>query len=171
MESIEIERKIILKYVPNIEYDERLDITQYYIKRKVWERFRRTIDQDGIITYVKTIKKTLRVGASLENENEITESQYEKAVKLCESGIFESRWISKIRHVKYTDDNLKWEIDEFKDISLVIAEIEIPTDDYDVKYPNYIEDVFIKDVTGIKEFNNRRMSEILYTKKILSKLH
>jgi CYTH domain-containing protein len=166
MESVEIERKIILKYVPDIEYDEILDITQYYIKKKVWERFRKSVNQDGDITYVKTIKKTLRAGASLENEDEISEEEYERMVTMCKSGDFQSRVISKLRHIKYVEDDLKWEIDEFKDVTLVIAEIEIPTDDYEIKYPDYIKGTFIKDVTDWKEFNNRRMAEILFDKVI-----
>lgn len=164
MESVEIERKIILKNVPNIEYDEILNITQYYLKNSdgIWERFRKTKDHNDITTYVRTIKTPLRKGASLEDEIEISKEDYIRSKKMCKSGEFESRRISKVRHVIYTDDNLKWEIDEFDNIKLVIAEIEIPTDDYEVVFPQYIIDNIIKEVTGIKEFNNRKMSEILF---------
>jgi len=167
VESIEIERKIILKYVPDIEYDEILNITQYYYKTRkgIWERFRRSEDQSGKVIYTKTIKKNLRIGASLENEIEITEDQYKESKNICESGEFESRVISKIRHVKYVENGLKWEIDDFIDMSLVVCEIEIPYDDYKINYPYYIKDTLIKDVTGWKEFSSRRIAKVLFNKK------
>lgn len=163
MKSIEIEKKIILKSVPEIEYDEILKITQYYLmnKKGIWERFRKSVKLNGEVTYLKTIKTTIKKGASLEDECEITKEDYKSAKKLCKSGKFESKRISKVRHIKKTHDNLIWEIDEFKDINITIAEIEIPTYDYKVIYPDYISDYMIKDVTGFKEFNNRRMAETL----------
>ncbi|CAG7580208.1 MAG: putative phosphatase [uncultured marine phage] len=168
MKNIEIERKIILKGVPDIEYDQVLNITQYYFKNEegIWERFRRSEDQNGEVTYIKTIKTTISKGISNEDEDIISKDDYKNAKSLCKSGEYESRRISKIRHVKYVDGtDLKWEIDEFTDINITIAEIEIPTLDFEVDFPDYITDVMIKEVTGIKEFNNRRMAEVLFTKE------
>jgi len=164
MKNIEIEKKIILKSLPEIEYDQILNITQYYLRNSdgIWERYRKSTDQDGLITYIKTIKTTIRKGVSLEDEDIISEVDYNRAKLFCRSGEFESRMISKVRHIKFTNDNLKWEIDDFKDINITIAEIEIPSDDYEVIYPDYISNNMIKDVTGQNEFNNRRMSHIIF---------
>jgi CYTH domain-containing protein len=70
----------------------------------------------------------------------------------------ESKYIKKTRHI-YKDGNLKWEVDEFNSgYQLIIAEIEIPTEDYEVILPDYIKDLVLIEVTGMKPFSNRSLS-------------
>lgn len=156
--ELEIEKKIILKRLPDIKYDTILKITQYYLKNNnnEWERYRKRRDKsDNKSQYFRTIKKTVRMGVCLEDEIKISKREFKEKVKIC------SRKISKTRYVKSVDDNLFWEIDVFDNISLVMAEIEIPNEDYEIIYPKWIQDNIISDVTGIKGFSNRRMSEKL----------
>jgi CYTH domain-containing protein len=54
--------------------------------------------------------------------------------------------------------DLKWEIDVFKDIRLIVAEIELPKGDYKYEVPKFIKDLTIMDVTNHKEFSNKRLS-------------
>lgn len=154
--ELEIEKKIILKRLPNIEYDKKIKITQYYLKNKdgIWERYRKSKIGD-ITEYFRTIKTTLRDGVCMEDEINITKKEYKKNIEKCD------RKISKTRYVKNVDDNLFWEIDVFDNISLVMAEIEIPNEDYEVIYPDWIQTNIISDVTKIKGFSNRRMAEKL----------
>ena len=73
----------------------------------------------------------------------------------------------KISRNPYKDGNLKWEIDEFSnDYKLIIAEIEIPTKDYEVVLPDYVKDLVLIEVTGMKPFSNRSLS--LKLKKIIN---
>jgi CYTH domain-containing protein len=54
---------------------------------------------------------------------------------------------------------MKWEVDLFKDrCHLIIAEIEIPTEDYDLKIPEFINKKLLMEVTGLKQFTNRSLS-------------
>jgi len=152
--ELEIEKKIILKELPPIQYDNEIKITQYYFKNEddQWERYRKSESDNGI-EYFKTIKKTLRKGVSMEDESNITQEEFKGKVKLCD------RKISKTRYIKTTIDNLFWEVDVFDDIDMVMAEIEIPTEDYEVKYPKWIKGFIVEDVTGNKDFSNRRMAK------------
>lgn len=152
--ELEIEKKIILKKLPSINYDKKIKITQFYLKNDggKWERYRKS-EVNGKIQYFKTIKNTLREGVSMEDENSISKKKFNKKVKKCD------RKISKTRYVKNIENDLFWEIDVFDNINMVMAEIEIPSEDYEVEYPDWIDDNMIKDVTGIKEFSNRRMAE------------
>ena len=48
-------------------------------------------------------------------------------------------------------------VDKF-DGHLIIAEIEIPEQDYEVVIPDYIKKRVIIEVTGIKQFSNKNLS-------------
>jgi|AntRauTorckE6833_2_1112554.scaffolds.fasta_scaffold06085_3 CYTH domain-containing protein len=152
--ELEIERKIILKRLPDIGYDDIIKIDQYYFKNEnnEWERYRKSKIGDKI-QYFKTIKKGLREGVCMEDESNISKKEFKKNVKKCD------RKISKTRHIKKVENDLFWEVDVFNDMTLIMAEIEIPSEDYEVTYPQWIEDNIISDVTNIREFSNRRMSE------------
>lgn len=51
----------------------------------------------------------------------------------------------------------KQQVDKF-DGHLIIAEIEIPEQDYEVVIPDYIKKRVIIEVTGIKQFSNKNLS-------------
>jgi CYTH domain-containing protein len=61
--------------------------------------------------------------------------------------------------VKYFgDDGLKVEVDDFSSMKLVIAEVEIPSVDFQFELPKYIKDNLILEVTRYVEFKNRRLA-------------
>jgi CYTH domain-containing protein len=41
---------------------------------------------------------------------------------------------------------------------LIVAEIEIPTKNHKVNIPNFISDKLLLEVTGLKQFSNRNLS-------------
>ncbi len=47
----------------------------------------------------------------------------------------------------------------FKDINLIIAEVELPEKDYKFEIPNFIKDLMVMEVTKYKYFSNKRLSK------------
>lgn len=156
--SKEIERKILLKEVPKIAYDEVYYIKQYYIREDdKWIRYRRMVDSKGNKTYIRTYKEKVENGVSNEYEEEISKKKYLKKVLKSE----QKKVISKHRYVKNMSDGMKWEIDDLEGVKLVIAEIEMPSLDYKIKIPKFIRNSYIKDVTRFREFSNRKLASYI----------
>ena len=169
--NIEIERKYLLRSLPDLKWDEIYIVDQFYRKTKnIWIRYRKLESKiNGDIKYQKTIKKTISKGISSEDESYVTLLEFNKFISLCYNTKSDSKKISKIRHI-YKFGELKWEIDIFLNgTSLIIAEIEIPTLDYKVIPPDYIKDNLISDITNIKEFSNRSMAEFIRHKPIVKR--
>lgn len=158
--KLEIERKFLLKAMPNKEPDDVFLIDQYYLKNKegIWERARTYHSEKSGDTYIHTIKKSVSKGVNIENEKELTKEQFEDFKNNCLSGKFESQFIKKVRHV-YKEGDLKWEVDKFESgYTLIMAEIEIPKKNFKINFPNYISEVLLLEVTDLKQFSNRSLS-------------
>ena len=69
-----------------------------------------------------------------------------------------SRLIEKTRYIVEAPHNLKWEIDEFHGSldGLVIAEIELPDEDFEVALPDFIGE----DVTGNPRYYNSSLASL-----------
>ena len=69
-----------------------------------------------------------------------------------------SRLIEKTRYIVEAPHNLKWEIDEFYGSldGLVIAEIELPDEDFEVALPDFIGE----DVTGNPRYYNSSLASL-----------
>lgn len=151
--NLEIERKYLLKKLPKITFDSKISISQYYFPvEDKWERIRESI-QDGKISFIHCVKKLIEEDPAVyeENERDLTVKEYLVLREKC------TTQINKIRHVKKEGD-LKWEIDEYVNLSLIVAEIEIPSVDYQVEIPDYISENLIMEVTSFREFTNRKLS-------------
>ena len=68
--------------------------------------------------------------------------------------------IEKYRYVIPAEQGLKWEVDEFlgDNAGLVVAEIEVPTEDTKFLLPEWIG----KEVTGDKKYNNSQLCKKPY---------
>jgi CYTH domain-containing protein len=69
--------------------------------------------------------------------------------------------IEKYRYViSAAEQGLKWEVDEFlgDNAGLVVAEIEVPTEDTKFSLPEWID----KEVTGDKKYNNSQLCQNPY---------
>lgn len=156
---LEIERKFLLKAMPDMEPDEIVQIEQWYWKNKegIWERAR-TWFSGGNEKWIHTIKKSVSKGVNIEDEKDLTREEFDKFVKVCRSSKSDSRYISKERHI-YKDGDLKWEVDKFDNgYHLIVAEIEIPKKNFVINVPDYIAELILMEVTGMKQFSNRNLS-------------
>ncbi len=167
MENIEIEHKFLLRQLPDIKWDDILMVDQYYQKnpKNYWDRFRKLESKiNKKIHYQHTIKKTIAKGVNQEIETLLLKEQFEKNVASCYSqeNNKQAKYLSKIRHIFYVENGLKWEIDVFLNQNgLIIAELEIPTIDYKIELPSFIKDNLIMEVTEFKQFSNRSLANVI----------
>jgi CYTH domain-containing protein len=152
--ELEIERKYLLRALP--DFPERagrktLTIDQGYVPgERVKERLRR-VEEDGAERWYRSVK--LGTGLSrLEFEDE------------CSAEIFNTMWpltdgrrLRKRRHV-VPEGAFIWEIDEFLDRQLMLAEVEIPTADTAVSIPGWVAAVLDREVTGEVPFLNSTLA-------------
>lgn len=156
--NIEIERKFLLKSIPSRKPDEIIEIFQWYYKNDqgIWERVRSCYSDIKGFYFIHTIKKSISPGVNEEDEKIITSQDFNEFIKKCKSG--QSRYISKERLV-FIEGDLKWEVDVFNNgHHLIIAEVELPEEDYPVVIPKFIKDKLLMEVTGMKQFGNRNLS-------------
>lgn len=159
-QHLEIERKFILKAMPEKKPDDVVSIEQWYWKNQmgVWERARTWNSCVEGESWMHTIKKSISKGVSLEDEKSLSREEFESFKELCNSPNVESRYITKDRYL-YNDGNLCWEVDVFDSgYHLIIAEIEMPKKNFNLKIPVFIEEVLLLEVTGLKQFSNRNLS-------------
>jgi CYTH domain-containing protein len=148
----EIERKFLLKRFPKLDKISSVyQIQQWY--HHDGYRYRHQVDiPNGNITIYKTKKTNLLKGVNLEEETTLTLDEL-KAIDLSNSPS-----IKKIRTVvKYK--GLKFEIDKYEGINIVILEVELKDIEQKINIPKYIEKEILYEVTGIKEFSNKSLSD------------
>ena len=167
--KLEIERKFLLKSMPDISPSEIIKIDQYYIKNSdgIWERARSCYSDVKGFYFVHTIKKNIAPGINEEDEKVITSEEFNQFVERCK--VSQSKYISKERLI-YPDGDLKWEVDVFNNgHHLIVAEIEVPSMDFEVKIPKFISDKLLMEVTGMKQFGNRNLSNKFVNKNQTNK--
>ncbi len=154
--KLEIERKFLLKRVPDIKYSKVLHITQHYLKdgsriRESWDESHRS-DGTEVRKYYLTRKKKIAQGVYEEDERKISAKKFAKLSKKS------LRVINKSRHI-LKSGKLKWEIDSFNGISLVTAEIELKNLYAGFKMPKAVAKELIMDVTEFPQFTNKSLSD------------
>jgi CHAD domain-containing protein/CYTH domain-containing protein len=152
--NLEIERKYLLRGLPELPGGagrRTLEIEQGYIPgERVRERIRR-VRENGRGTWYRTMK--LGMGLErLEFEDETT------------AEIFDAMWpltaghrLRKRRHV-VPEGELAWEIDQFLDRELVLAELEIPSAETPVTVPDWLAPYVVREVTGELEYLNSTLA-------------
>lgn len=163
--KLEIENRFLLKNLPELKYHKVLHIIQYYLRfdaSGVGSRIRESKDATtkGVpcpfpfghpTTYDINTKKNVRPGVDEENERKISKKKFE-ALKTDAGTV-----ITKTRYI-YKAGKLKWEIDVFQSLKLIIAEIELPKEGHKFTMPGEIATELIMDVTGIPHFTNRSLA-------------
>ena len=157
---IEIERKFLLKRIPNEKPNDTIKMDQWYLNvNGKFERVRqRQWKSSGKIDWIHTIKEFVDEMTNIETEKFITSDEYHDFIKECKNPNSDARYIQKKRHL-YKNGHDTWEVDEFLETSLIVAEIEIPNKEYDVVLPDFISENLICEVTGIREFSNKNLSD------------
>ena len=165
--NLEIEKKFLLKAIPDKKPIEKIEINQWYRKtsKGIWERARSCYSDKRGIYFIHTIKTSVSPGVNMEDEKYLTSEEFNEFVKKCKKSS-EARYIFKERYVyEHDKDNLKWEVDVFQNgHHLVVAEIELPDENYQVELPKFIKDKFLIEVTELKQFSNRNLSNPIKTK-------
>lgn len=150
---VEIERKYLLSGLPpHAEKNgERAEMDQGYLPgERLIERVRRVRTAHGE-RYVRTVKAGKGV-----RRIELEES--------CDGRIFEALWaltdgcrVQKVRFAVPDGDRI-WEIDAFTDRELFLAEVELPTEDAEVVFPEWLAPLVVREVTDDGSYTNRRLA-------------
>lgn len=150
--NVEIERKYLLESLPEGLPGARVqEMVQGYLPgSRLVERVRRVGDADGERYY-----RTIKLGRGV-SRTEIEEE--------CTRDIFEALWpltagrrVSKRRHV-VVEGELHWEVDEFTDRDLVLAEVELPSADVIPELPSWLAPAVMREVTGEAEYLNANLA-------------
>ncbi len=151
--DIEIERKYLLKGRPDIPKGAKTkSLEQGYLPGdRLRERVRKS-ESGGATKYVRTIKTGTGV-SRFELEEETTQEVFDALWALTEGCR-----VKKIRHVVPVGNRV-WEIDEFLDRDLFLAEIELATENEKVKPPQWLADFIERDVTGEAKYTNLALAK------------
>jgi CYTH domain-containing protein/CHAD domain-containing protein len=153
--EIEIEHKYLLKRLPLAAVDApSVEIEQGYLPgEKLVERLRRIRFADGAEKWFRTVKAgkgVERVELEEEADADVSRAMWE---------LTEGRRVHKRRYSIRESDVLVWEIDEFLDRDLVLAELELPTPDTEFDLPRWLQDVLDREVTDDPEYSNARLAQ------------
>jgi CYTH domain-containing protein len=150
--GIEIERKYILKNLPNLKYFKTEYCEAYYREDNgIWIRATKIIEDGEVKKFVQNIKEFISDGTFHEMEKYLTEDEFDLHKSLSKKVIKKTRYF-------YNCDGDIWEVDKFHDIVMIMAELEVNSMDYNVKIPTEIGDVLVGEVTGNKNYLNINLS-------------
>ena len=148
--KLEIERKYLLSGLP--EFPETLDvleIDQGYLPGVA--RLRHQRSASGAEHFFRTIKQGVGV-QRLELETEIDRATFEE-----QWPDTRGRRVRKRRHIVPNGAD-HWEIDEFLDRDLVLAELEFDDPESQVTIPDWLKPVLVRDVTDEPQYTNRSLA-------------
>lgn len=145
---VEIERKYLLRALPEIgEGAEAFEVDQGWLPgERLRERLRRVRGPRGVAYF-----RTLKLGQGVERveiEEPTTAEVFERLWPLTEG--------CRVRKRRYVvrDGGRVWEIDEFLDRPLVLAEVELPDANEQPKLPAWLAPLVEREVTDDVRFTN-----------------
>ncbi len=158
--ALEIERTYLLDRLPDFPPE----VLVYRLKQgylpdpstadeddPVEGRLRRTVKADGSVIYTHTIKRGMGL---IRQETERTIPQQE----------FDQLWprtagrrLSKTRYFVTVGEHL-WAVDDFDDLDVVMAEVELPTPETKATLPNWLTAVLVREVTEEPEYRSYRLA-------------
>ncbi len=149
---LEIERKYLLHSLPNLnEAVEQGEIAQGYIAgENIRERLRRVDSAKGSRFY-----RTVKVGTGMartELEDEIEAELFERLWPLTEG-----RRVRKRRYRVREGDRV-WELDEFLDRKLFLAEVELPSVGATAEVPEWLRPHVLREVTEDANYKNENLA-------------
>lgn len=151
--DLEIERKYLLSGLPPMPAPlDVLEIDQGYLPgTKLLERLRRQVHRSGATRYFRTVK----LGAGVERvelEDETDARTFEHLWVLTDG-----RRLRKRRYLVPHGDDV-WEVDEFTDRALVLAELELDRADAAIVMPDWLTPALVREVTDEPEYTNRSLA-------------
>ena len=148
--NIEIERKFLLSALPELPRAiEVLDIDQGYLPGAA--RLRHQRSSTGTERFFRTVKHGIGV-RRLEVEDEIDRATFDR--------LWPETAGRRVRKRRYVVPNGEdhWEIDEFLDRPLVLAELEFDDPESTVTIPDWLSPVLVRDVTDEPSYTNRSLA-------------
>lgn len=147
-DRVEIERKFLLRCFPRLPDgagEQRID-QGWLPGERLQERIRRVRDAEGE-RYFRTVKVGTGI-TRLELEEETTRDVFRRLWPLTRG--------KRVTKRRYTvpDGDLVWEVDRFTDRRLVLAEVELPSEDTPAPPPAWLADAVEREVTGEREYVN-----------------
>jgi CYTH domain-containing protein len=148
----EVERKFLLTGLPPLDGAEApVDIEQGYLPGEhLIERLRRIQSPEGV-ALVRTVKEGSGL-TRMEVEEPVTPGVFDQFWPLTEG-----RRLRKRRH-RIADGNLVWEIDQFLDRDLVLAEVELPGPATEVSLPSWLRPHVLREVTDDAAYTNSQLA-------------
>jgi len=149
---LEIERKFLLHRLPETAQEvPGVEIEQGWLPgTRVVERWRKIRASGEPICY-----RTVKSGQGLtriELEEKTSSELFEHIWPLTEG----RRVVKRRRRV--SAEGVTWEIDEFLDRELVLAEVELPSQETTVEVPEWLKPYVVREVTGDPEYSNRKLA-------------
>ncbi len=149
---MEIERKWLLSALPpRVRELTPSALRQGYLPgERLVERVRSVIDAGGERWY-----RTVKFGRGLSRIEieEATSADLGAALFALTDGMRVEK-----RRYTVTDGDFAWEIDDFTDRSLVLAEVELPSEETVVEPPVWLAPYIVREVTGEKGFTNWKLA-------------
>jgi CHAD domain-containing protein/CYTH domain-containing protein len=145
----EVERKYLLNGLPEgLRRDASKEILQGWIPgERIHERLRRIESAEGQVSH----RRTLKLGRGL------SRVEIEKAL---DADLFQRMWpltqgkrVHKRRYV-FEQQGLVWEVDEFLDRELFLAEVELPSPRIRPPIPAWLTSHLVREVTGESGYVN-----------------
>jgi CYTH domain-containing protein len=150
--DVEIERKYLLSALPpDMPPGDLVTMEQGYLPgQRLIERLRREVSGDG-----ERLTRTVKTGSG------IARTELEEGTT---PDVFDAMWpltsgrrVGKRRH-RVSDGSLIWEIDEFTDRALVLAEVELGDTSLHPEIPAWLQPVVVREVTGEAEYLNANLA-------------
>jgi CYTH domain-containing protein len=150
---VEIERKFLLTELPErVRSEGASEVSQGWIPgADLQERVRWVRNGRG-----EEFTRTLKFGTGIrrtEIEEETTRDVFESLWALTAG-----RRVEKRRY-EVPEGDLVWEIDQFTDRDLVLAEVELPTEDSEVRVPGWLKPYVVREVTDEAEYVNLNLAK------------
>lgn len=158
MKNLEIERRWLLCKLPTgLEPDETIHIKQWYREDDGGiVRYRQSISsKSSIAKFEKIIKTPIAPGVSEEENHFIQGNKFGSEIGPS------TRYVSKIRRI-YHFGGLKFEVDDFRDMKLIICEVEFPNVEAlnkPIEFHPGLHNLIIKEITGEREFSNFNLAK------------
>jgi CHAD domain-containing protein/CYTH domain-containing protein len=157
--SVEIERKYLLRALPRqLRGAEAAEIDQGWLPgERLRERVRRVRDATpaGGGAAAERYFRTVKLGSG------VARVEVEEA---CTRELFEALWpLTRERRVRkrryrVPAGALVWEVDEFTDRALVLAEVELPAADAAAEVPGWLAPYVVREVTDEGEYVNANLA-------------
>lgn len=146
--DLEIERKYLLTGLPRFgRTTRRVLIHQGWIPGEQLQERLRSVREGRTTRYFRTVKLGRGV-RRVEVEEETTPEVFRRLW-----GLTHGRRVRKRRFI-VQEEGHTWEVDQFLDRELVLAEVELPSEETLVTLPPWLEPLLVREVTGEDAFVN-----------------